>query len=532
MSKNQRYFLHLTVLSVLLYFPGLGGRDFWAPVEPRYAEIARVMFENGEWLVPRVNGEIYSDKPILYFWLVLIGSAFAGEVNEWTVRLPAALGGVGFVLATYLVGRDLLSAKTGWIGATVLGTTGRVIWEARWAHVDTLFCFFFTLSIYFGARALLGWGKPHEILYAYPCMALATLAKGLIGAVLPGLIFLGFMLARRDWGLLKALRLPLGMPLYCLIAAPWFWLVNNATGGQWLRDFIYIHHLQRYTAGAGHEQPFYYYLRTLPLDFLPWTVFALPALWAYRPYGGIKRDPVALFLIAWFFAVVLFFTASDTKRDLYLMPAFPPVALFVGTYIDDLASGRIAQDAVFRTSAFIFYHLLWITALVAPAIAWWLRWEMIGSGLVPLACVLAGGVAGVAMVARRKPAALYRATALMMLATTVAASFSILPAINAYKSSRSFAVLVRNTVPESATLYVYADTMNDFNFYTRRDVLPILKSKQQVQNLLSQNEAAYMLVKDRDLKRIGTIPVERIIARDQIGSDHWNLVFLGPKLPA
>jgi 4-amino-4-deoxy-L-arabinose transferase-like glycosyltransferase len=71
----------------------LGG-DFWAPVEPRYAEIARVMFAKGEWIVPTVNGDLYTDKPILYFWLVLLASQIGGAVNEWTVRLPAALGGV------------------------------------------------------------------------------------------------------------------------------------------------------------------------------------------------------------------------------------------------------------------------------------------------------------------------------------------------------------------------------------------------------------------------------------------------------
>jgi 4-amino-4-deoxy-L-arabinose transferase-like glycosyltransferase len=72
-------------------------------VEPRYAEIARVMFLKGQWLVPTVNAISTPNKPILYFWLALIGAKSFGAVNEWTVRLPAALGGVGFVVATYLI---------------------------------------------------------------------------------------------------------------------------------------------------------------------------------------------------------------------------------------------------------------------------------------------------------------------------------------------------------------------------------------------------------------------------------------------
>ena len=179
---------YLCALTLLLFVTGLGGHDFWAPVEPRYAEIIRVMFAKGEWIVPTVNGELYTDKPILYFWLALIASKTAGHVNEWTVRLPAALGGIGFVLATYYVGRDFFSTRVGVIAAVLLATSMRVIWEARWAHIDMVFSLFFVLTIYFGGRSLLGKGKNYEILWAYMFMALAVLSKGLIGIVLPALV--------------------------------------------------------------------------------------------------------------------------------------------------------------------------------------------------------------------------------------------------------------------------------------------------------------------------------------------------------
>ena len=249
-TKSSGIFL-LVLLVAVLYFPFLGARDFWAPVEPRYGEIARVMFAKGEWLVPTINGDLYTDKPILYFWLVLLLSNLAGAVSEWTVRLPAALGGTAMVLTTYYFGRDFFSAKVGLIAAVVLATCARMIWEARWAHIDALFGFFFTLALYFGARALFRKGKANEMLLAYACMALATLAKGLIGVVLPGLLFVTYVLARRDWRMVADARLPLGTAIFLAIAAPWFYLVQRATDGRWLADFIYIHHLQRYTAEPG-----------------------------------------------------------------------------------------------------------------------------------------------------------------------------------------------------------------------------------------------------------------------------------------
>ena len=140
-DPRKYYPICVTIFALLLFFPVLGARDLWAPVEPRYGEIARVMFAKGEWIVPMVNAELYTDKPILFFWIVLAAAKILGGVTEWTVRLPAALGDVGFVLAMYFFGRDFFNARVGAIAAIVLATSFRVMWESRWARRYG-FCFF------------------------------------------------------------------------------------------------------------------------------------------------------------------------------------------------------------------------------------------------------------------------------------------------------------------------------------------------------------------------------------------------------
>ena len=112
------------------------------------------------------------------------------------------------------LGRDFFNGRTGFIAAAILATTMRVVWEARWAHVDMVFCAFFVFAVYFGARSLFHKGQPHEILFTYLFIALATLTKGLIGVVLPGLLFLAVMLVRREWRLIFVLKLHLGLPLF------------------------------------------------------------------------------------------------------------------------------------------------------------------------------------------------------------------------------------------------------------------------------------------------------------------------------
>lgn len=530
MDAQKRHYLYLCLLAGLLFFPALGARDFWAPVEPRYAEIVRVMFAKGEWIVPTVNGDLYTDKPILYFWLALICSKLFGAVNEWTVRLPAALGAVGAVFTTYALGRNFFSPRIGLIAAFVLATSARVIWEGRWAHVDTLFTFFFVLSMYFAARAVLKKGTLNELVLSYALMALATLTKGLIGVVLPALILLTFAAVRRDWRLLSEARLPWGVLIFLGIAAPWFVLANSATDGKWLTDFIYLHHIQRYLAGVGHRQPFYYYFTTLPVDLLPWTIFAIAALFVYRPRRKIFEDPLLLFLTLWFVVVFVFFTLSDTKRDLYLLPLFPPVSLLIGKYIDDLASGAVVQDRLYRGLALFFFNSLWLGCLALSIAAWIVFREAFWPSLPMVLTTACGAFAAVCFVRHRSPWKAFLAATLTMTLATLTASVWLLPFLERYKSPRPFALAVKKRIPPAARLFVYADTMNDYNFYLERTVIPIVASQAETQTLLLQAEPAYMVVRDRDLKKLKWITRERILFKAGARGRAWYLIALGDRI--
>ena len=526
MRPAIRRCLYLIGFASGLFLFGLGSRDFWAPVEPRYAEIARVMFLKGQWLVPTVNGDLYTDKPIFYFWLVLVGAKLFGGVNEFTVRLPAALGGVGLVVATYLIGRDLIDSRVGFLSAVILGTTMRALWEARWAHVDTVFCALFALALYFGARTFFCKARPSEILLVYLFVALATLTKGLIGVVLPGLILGGFILVRRDWSLIARLKLYWGALIFFIVAGPWFYVVNHLTHGTWLADFVYIHHIQRYTAGAGHRQPFYYYLTTLPRDFLPWTIFIVPAFFAYRPLRSRFAEPVVQFFLVWFSAVFLFFSLSDTKRDLYLLPLFPSIAFFLGVYFDDLIQGRIEQDFLYRGLIGCFFALLAAAGLFAPLAAWFYYrdgWMAVISVSVPL---LIAGVFGMAYVRGLRAPNVAMTTAALMAIIVICTSIWLMPYLETFKSPRSFSDQIRQIVPPSAPLFIYADTMNDFNYYTGREIITVLPDARALDRLLLSEKSGYLIIKARDLERLPQLARRLVVVAETKTSSRWHLLKL------
>lgn len=485
------------------------------------------MHSRGEWLVPTINGDLYTDKPILYFWLVLLGSKLLGGVSEWSVRLPSALSAIGLILTTYALGRDLLSARAAFLGALILATSVRVLWEGRWAHTDMPFTLFFTLSLYFWARAHFQRGAPGEFLLAYGLMGVATLTKGFIGIVLPGLILLCYAALQRDWRSVFSWRLPAGAAIFFLVTLPWFAQVTLATDGRWLEEFVFVHHIQRYTSGAGHERPFYYYLLNFPGDFLPWTFFLLPAIAAYRPWRRVLEEPVTLFFFLWFAVIFFFFSLSDTKRALYLLPLFPPVALCVGHYFHRLIRGETAQGAAYRRLAYLLFGLVCVTGLALPVAAWKFQPDALRLSFPTAAPLVGGGLAGILGVRGRRPSLVFGATGFTVLSTVLCVSLWAFPFADQYKSPRPFALEVKRLAPSNEPLYVYADTMNDFNFYTEREVIPVVSSAADVESKVAQAGGAHLLIRERDLKRAGFTTEVKIMARGRVGGKIWYLVRLG-----
>ncbi|NJO13277.1 MAG: hypothetical protein HC872_07240 [Gammaproteobacteria bacterium] len=106
-------------LGLVLIASGIGLRDPWPADEPRFALIARDMVTTGDWLVPRIGGDLYADKPPLYFWL----TALLLEVTQ-SLRLaflaPSLLSALGCTLLIYDLTRRLWNRETGLLAGLAL----------------------------------------------------------------------------------------------------------------------------------------------------------------------------------------------------------------------------------------------------------------------------------------------------------------------------------------------------------------------------------------------------------------------------
>ncbi|MCZ6671615.1 MAG: phospholipid carrier-dependent glycosyltransferase [Verrucomicrobia bacterium] len=332
----------LSLVLGILFFATNGVRPLANPDEGRYAEIPREMLESGNWVSPRLNGVLYFDKPPLFYWLQAVAMKIGG-LNERAARFwPAAfaLAGCGGI---YLAGRELFGRRVGLSAAAILSTSLMFFVNSQLVIIDmavSVFISFALLSFLVAMGETAGSRRKNLFLAFYVFLALAVLTKGLIGLVIPGGIIFLWVLVMNRWKHLFPCHAGIGVPLFLLVALPWHILVWKEHPEFAWYYFVHEHFLRFLTNGHGREQPFWFFFVFLSVGLVPWIGFLPGALKRVYSLGWKKRahQQESFFFLIWIAFVVLFFSASSSKLLPYILPAFPPLALFLAKYIDSVAS--------------------------------------------------------------------------------------------------------------------------------------------------------------------------------------------------
>ena len=191
MNTTARWGWILFSVFAIVLLASIGLRDLWNPDEPRFAEIARNMIQTGNYLVPQINGEVYTDKPPAFFWLsALAAKVFSsGEMNEFSARLPSVVAGIAALLLTFWLGKEMFGSVAGIFAMMVLATTYRFWWQAGWAQMDMLLSFFIfaALALFWKSYCFSLSRRNKFLLFASFYLALAGgfLTKGPIGILIP-----------------------------------------------------------------------------------------------------------------------------------------------------------------------------------------------------------------------------------------------------------------------------------------------------------------------------------------------------------
>lgn len=361
---------------VLLFVPWLGETLFYSKGEPREAVVALSILQSGDWILPVNYGDDIPFKPPFMAWLIaLCAMVFnGGAVGEFVSRLPSALAAVAMLMGGYFWARRVRDSRFAVIFTLVTATSFEVFRAAMACRVDMLLmaCSVGAIYVLHDLRERRGHRRALRYAAAWLMLACASLTKGPVGSLLPCFAFGIYCLLRRDrfWptlGRMLALALSSLLP-YAL----WAWAAYGRGG----EDFLALaleENTGRLTGTmsySSHVKPVWYNAVTLLSGLLPWTLMALLATASTRRLRRAPLKPAGLLAAVVAATVVGFYCIPESKRSVYLLPAYPFIAYGITNMLEAMTGKRSLR---------VFAWLMAVVAVAAP-----LLFGAVAAGLLPL----------------------------------------------------------------------------------------------------------------------------------------------------
>lgn len=399
--SHTRVLVLLIVLWAVAYLPQLGARSLRLE-EGRRATPAREMLATGDWVVPRLYGDVYLNKPPLYFWLVAATGAVTGSVDEFAVRFPAALGVLLAALAIYIGAPRSFNHAARILAALFALATLIMLIKGPLGEIESFFVFLLiatTLSIWHAIenRSLTLW------LLAGLFMGAANLTKGPVGLLQVYLVLLPFLIATGRWRNL----LSLGHALYLLLAfvpvVLWVIAIHHRTElGYSEMAKLWFAQMGITTVGQVARQPkglttYLNHYWQLPLEIL---ITALPAvIWAIAAFVPSERRLKQIPRDMWLFfgsgavALLLPFWLWPTAESRHVIFFYFPIVMLAALYLAHAVGDKTPEKQLrlARITAFVCAVLACAAGVAMAVFAVW--FDALTTTLVAVSALVLGVIA-------------------------------------------------------------------------------------------------------------------------------------------
>ncbi len=349
-NNIKKYTFWLFAITAIVILAGIGLRDPWPPDEPRFALMAKEMWDTGNWFFPHRGGEIYPDKPPMVMWMILLFYGLLGNLKI-AFLLPSAILSMLTMWMTVDIAKRLYNPKIALYAGFLLAITLHFILQAKSGQLDAPVAFWVMLGSYGLLRHLI-LGPAWKWYYlAFFAMGMGIITKGV--GFLPVLMLFGLIIVSPSWydkNNKQLLKWFVG--IFFLLLAVSLWLVpmliqvdqNPTADVLAYRDNILLKQtVNRYAKSWAYHQPFYYYiLEVIPLFWLPLSLF-IP--WLIKPIklAFKEKDRRVIYPLVMVFFVIFFFSLSKGKRAEYMLPILPMFVLIVAPYFEMLVTNKGIQ---------------------------------------------------------------------------------------------------------------------------------------------------------------------------------------------
>jgi len=440
---------------------------------------AREMLASGDWVWPTCNGQPRLVKTPLSYWLVAGLAKITGRVDELTARLPSVIFAVLSVAAILYFVNRCTSFRTAVICAAVWATSLDYIRYAHNARPEMAMTFFIVLAFLSFYCVVITQSRKRQIAYAvvfWLSFALANLAKGPAPLPLVLIPLFLYIVVFRKWRILPRLLPIIGPLIFLAIVLPWPLAIAHRLNwdlGLWKTEFV-DRFLGNYRPGG---KPFYYYLPRMFHFIVPWVAFLPMALAApfYRVWN--KKRPVMQFLWLWFVVDLAFLTISGGKRQHYILPLMPAMAILIGILIEDMAFTREAYSRRFAKTV-LASHVIGVIALAVAGCVYLVRTypNMATEAVILCSVTVILAVAVVVLFAAGKPAPAGGTLFAGIVVLVMIGYVTFLNPLDYSRYSRNFSKRLTQIVPQSDNLIAYEYISNRSVHYFGR-IIPVIKDK-------------------------------------------------------
>ncbi len=378
--------LLLFMAAAILLLPWLGLTDFNSKGEPREAIVAVSMLQSGDWILPVSSGQDIPFKPPFMAWLIAAFSWLfnGGIVSVYLSRLPSALAGIALTMTSYAWASKIRGQRFGLIMGLVVLTSIEVYRAADACRNDMLLTACMVGALYLLYDLHEDYKRPGRFwcwLATIILLSCAVLTKGPVGALLPCFVAGAYYVFRGDSFFPTFFKM-IGLALAAmLIPALWYYAAWTR-GGERFFQLMYEENIQRLTSTMGyssHVKPIWYNFVTIIAGMCPWTLAALLALFSIRKWHWSPLKPAGMFAVTAVVLVVGFYCIPESKRSVYLLPAYPFIAYGVASILAEYEAWRPVRAyawiiAVLGIAAPITFGVLQffpVDKLTLTPIPWW-----------------------------------------------------------------------------------------------------------------------------------------------------------------
>lgn len=359
------------IICIISVLPWIGLGDFSTKGEPREASVAISMLESGNWVLPQVYANEFAYKPPMAHWLMAAFSYPQGYVSEFTSRLPSTIAFICLMGFTLIFFGRRIKFQQAFIATLLLLTCIEIHRAAMTTRVDMLLTAFIVIGLY----QLFNWedklelkGLPVIIPILLGC---AMLTKGPVGVILPLFVFGVYLLMLRKYSYLTIFKSLLYIGISSLFLPLLWYIAAWKQGGDRFLNVVLAENFGRFfhldtpniQYDLGHENGVWYNFVTLAAGFIPWTIFFFFSLFGlqWKKMKNVSLKQVAkdswnnilsmekekLFSLVALVCILFFYSIPSSKRSVYLMPAYPFIAIFLAQYAIYITEYRTKVTRIF-----------------------------------------------------------------------------------------------------------------------------------------------------------------------------------------